>query len=73
VNTYRVLLTRARDRTVIWVPRGDAGDRTRQPRKFDAIAAFLAECGVGELAAVAEAPVVREAGLFGRDAPFVSA
>jgi hypothetical protein len=73
VNTYRVLLTRARDRTVIWVPRGDAGDRTRKPREFDAIAAFLAECGVGELAAVAEAPVVREAGLFGRDAPFVSA
>ncbi len=33
VNTYRVLLTRARYETVIWVPRGDDADRTRDPRR----------------------------------------
>ena len=45
VNTYRVLLTRARYETVIWIPHGDATDMTRQPAEFDAIAAFLQECG----------------------------
>ncbi|WP_144299881.1 DNA/RNA helicase domain-containing protein [Elioraea rosea] len=44
-NTYRVLLTRARYETVIYVPRGDADDRTRDPATFEAIAAFLAACG----------------------------
>lgn len=50
INTYRVLLTRARYETVIWVPRGDAADQTRSPAEFDDIADFLAECGVQELA-----------------------
>jgi hypothetical protein len=59
VNTYRVLLTRARYGTVIWVPRGDKADATRRPEELDAVAAFLAACGVealGEMAteAVAE-------------------
>jgi hypothetical protein len=45
VNTYRVLLTRARYETVVWVPRGDAEDRTRNPAEFDAIANFLISCG----------------------------
>jgi hypothetical protein len=53
LNTYRVLLTRARYHTVIWVPRGDGSDRTRPPAEFEAIAAFLAACGVGGLADVA--------------------
>ena len=58
VNTYRVLLTRARFETVIWVPRGDAGDRTRDPAAFDAIAAFLLACGAEALGeAAAPAPV----------------
>lgn len=66
LNTYRVLLTRARYATVIWVPRGDAGDRTRQPDELDAVARFLAACGVGALEAVAEvAPVQRQPELFG--------
>jgi hypothetical protein len=64
VNTYRVLLTRARERTVIWVPRGDAADRTRAPHEFEAIAAFLKDCGVGELDAPAVAPAARQATLF---------
>ena len=45
VNTYRVLLTRARYETVIWVPRGDAEDVTRDPASFDGIADFLLQCG----------------------------
>ena len=49
VNTYRVLLTRARYETVIWVPRGDAADRTRDPAEFAAVARFLADCGARAL------------------------
>jgi hypothetical protein len=49
VNTYRVLLTRARYETLIWVPRGDPDDRTRDPATFDAIARFLAACGASTL------------------------
>jgi Uncharacterized conserved protein (DUF2075) len=45
LNTYRVLLTRARYNTVIWVPAGDSTDTTRDPPTFDAIAAFLLACG----------------------------
>jgi hypothetical protein len=64
VNTYRVLLTRARYQTVIWVPRGDTADRTRQPEEFDAVAAFLGACGVAGLEAIAETAPNREAELF---------
>jgi hypothetical protein len=49
INTYRVLLTRARYETVIWVPKGDAADSTRSPVEFDAIAEFLIECGARTL------------------------
>ena len=49
VNTYRVLLTRARYETVIWVPAGDSADRTRDPQALDAIADFLLACGVRPL------------------------
>jgi hypothetical protein len=58
LNTYRVLLTRARYETILWVPAGDAADQTRQPHEFDAIAAFLQSCGVPPLAPT---PVVSEA------------
>jgi hypothetical protein len=44
-----VLLTRARYETVIWVPQGDASDRTRSPAELDAIAAYLEDCGVSAL------------------------
>ena len=50
LNTYRVLLTRARFETIIWVPEGDPADRTRNPRILDGIAAFLQACGVRMLA-----------------------
>jgi hypothetical protein len=49
INTYRVLLTRARYATVIWVPDGDSVDTTRDPPTFDAIAAFLTDCGARPL------------------------
>ncbi len=49
LNTYRVLLTRARYQTVIWVPRGDAADRTRSPAEMDAVADFLRACGAADV------------------------
>jgi Uncharacterized conserved protein (DUF2075) len=49
INTYRVLLTRARYATVIWVPEGDSADKTRDPYTFDAIAQFLTDCGARPL------------------------
>lgn len=63
-NTYRVLLTRARYETVIWVPRGSARgtpfhDPTRDAATYDAIADFLEACGAVPL--TADAPVRDEA------------
>ncbi|UFN51170.1 DUF2075 domain-containing protein [Roseomonas sp. OT10] len=55
-NTYRVLLTRARYETVVWVPRGDAGDRTRQPAEMDLVAGRLLSCGVRPMALDRMAP-----------------
>jgi hypothetical protein len=49
INTYRVLLTRARYETIIWVPSGDPSDATRAPAEFDDIAAFLQDCGASRL------------------------
>jgi hypothetical protein len=49
INTYRVLLTRARYETVIWIPAGAADDVTRLPVEFDAIAAFFEYCGAQPL------------------------
>ena len=45
INTYRVLLTRARADTIIWIPKGDAQDKTRDPEEFDETASFLISCG----------------------------
>jgi Schlafen group 3, DNA/RNA helicase domain len=44
-NSYRVLLTRAREGLVLWVPRGDPSDTTRDPVALDATATFLRQCG----------------------------
>lgn len=49
-NAYRVLLTRARQGIVIYVPRGDLSDHTRPPSHYDAIAKYLKSCGITELA-----------------------
>jgi hypothetical protein len=45
INTYRVLLTRARYETIIYVPKGDAADPTRPCYLYDGIAEFLTACG----------------------------
>lgn len=45
LNTYRVLLTRAREGVCIYVPRGHIDDPTRQPADFDAIADVLCASG----------------------------
>lgn len=45
-NAYRVLLTRARQGMVIYVPAGDTDDLTNSPEEFDATAQFLLRCGV---------------------------
>lgn len=45
-NAYRVLLTRAREGMVIFVPQGSDTDPTRPSYLFDATAAYLSACGV---------------------------
>ena len=49
LNTYRVLLTRAREGIVIWIPVGDSTDSTRLPQPFDATAAYLKRCGLSQV------------------------
>jgi hypothetical protein len=48
-NAYRVLLTRARQGMVIYVPKGDEADQTRPPQVYDEIARYLKACGIPEL------------------------
>ncbi len=47
-NAYRVLLTRARQGMVIFVPLGDSLDPTKEPRIYDEIYAYLCKCGLGD-------------------------
>jgi DUF2075 family protein len=49
VNAYRVLLTRARQGMVIFVPPGDERDPTRPPEAYDAIDKYLERVGVPAL------------------------
>jgi hypothetical protein len=46
LNKYRVLLTRAREGMVIWVPPGDSKDPTRDPYVMEATAEYLKSAGV---------------------------
>jgi hypothetical protein len=48
-NKYRVLLTRARQGMIIWVPRGSSTDPTRDPASFDATAEHLKALGILEV------------------------
>ena len=48
-NAYRVLLTRARQGMIIFVPKGNAEDPTNQPEEFEATAQYFARCGVTSL------------------------
>lgn len=44
-NKYRVLLTRARQGLIIWVPRGDPNDPTRSVAAMDQTTDYLVDCG----------------------------
>lgn len=48
-NTYRVLLTRARQGFVIFIPEGCDADLTRQCSFYDGIYSYLKEIGIKEL------------------------
>jgi hypothetical protein len=50
-NAYRVLLTRARQGMILYVPKGSIEDPTISPAEFDATAAYLLRCGVTPLTA----------------------
>ena len=45
LNSYRVLLTRAREGMVLWVPPGHQSDLTREPEALDNTAKYLESCG----------------------------
>lgn len=46
LNAYRVLLTRARQGMVIFIPEGDKLDRTRKPEFYDPLFQYFIQCGV---------------------------
>jgi hypothetical protein len=48
-NAYRVLLTRARQGMVIYIPKGDSIDATRPAAFYDGTADFLFACGLSFL------------------------
>ncbi len=48
-NAYRVLLTRAREGLVIFVPKGNDNDNTRQCKFYDELWEYLKQIGVEEL------------------------
>ena len=45
INTYRVLLTRARNGLAIWVPQGDHQDSTRNVEQMDRVFELLVDSG----------------------------
>ncbi len=48
-NAYRVLLTRARQGMIIFIPRGDTNDKTRCPEFYDETFEYLKQIGIEEL------------------------
>ena len=48
-NTYRVLLTRARQGVIIFIPKGDKNDSTRKPSFYDETYEYLKEIGLKEI------------------------
>ena len=49
INSYRVLLTRARRGMVIFVPEGDDEDETRKTEFYDGTYEYLKSIGIKEL------------------------
>jgi hypothetical protein len=48
-NAYRVLLTRARQGMVVFVPPGETADPTRAPAFYDSTFGYLKELGISEI------------------------
>ncbi len=48
-NTYRVLLTRARQGMIIYIPTGDSNDKTRNPEFYNKTYDYLISCGVDSI------------------------
>jgi len=48
-NAYRVLLTRARQGMVVWIPEGSESDNTRQKKFYDGTYQYLKSIGINEL------------------------
>ena len=46
LNAYRVLLTRARQGMVIFIPHGDSTDPTRSPQFYDSTYRYFLDCGI---------------------------
>jgi Uncharacterized conserved protein (DUF2075) len=45
-NAYRVILTRARQGMIFFIPKGDISDHTRPPSIYDGTFDFLRSCGI---------------------------
>ena len=48
-NSYRVLLTRARQGYIIYVPKGNSDDATRKPKYYDQTYDYLKKIGIREI------------------------
>lgn len=48
-NAYRVLMTRARQGLIIFIPNGDDLDRTRPKELYDSTYDFLKSCGINDV------------------------
>jgi len=49
LNAYRVLLTRARQGMVIFIPEGSENDPTRPPTYYDGVFNYLRDCGLQQI------------------------
>ena len=49
INTYRVLLTRARQGFIIFIPEGDPEDNTRHPDFYDSTYRYLEQIGISSI------------------------
>jgi hypothetical protein len=59
-NAYRVILTRARQGMILFVPRGDASDRTRPSSFYEGTFEYLRSCGILTLNEYPEQPELAE-------------
>lgn len=49
INSYRVLLTRARQGMIIYIPQGDENDSTRYSFRYDGTYEFFVRIGIKEI------------------------